>query len=514
MRPNTRALTRALSALAISAGLAMTSPSSAVAGVVIENNFPSGSGNLTINLYANNIDTVKCTGSALSGTVSNPATANATLTSWTWTGCSASYEGQSLGLAAVAVQGALPSVTALGTNVVKLGAFTIRAQFTIGGTTCSADISVSSWNYSYYPGPPTNDISVLAVPHIYAYPGAFPPPNCPMHGIGDLKVNLSFPSSQFKLTTVADPPPPPPPPTCDPLSKSRIKMGDMNGDGKADIFVFTDPADGVSAARVWRSNGTSFTPLGQVNTGFGLAYQDRLADWDGDGDDDVFQFTEYGRVDGWRSNATSYTQLSQVGSGFPHPCETKIADMNGDSKDDIFRFVNDGNGYVWQSTGTPTSYSYKGLIGTGFGLGNQVLAGDMDGDGDDDLFQFTEDGRGYYWRSNGTSYTSMGQFGTGFGSPSQIRIGDRDGDGDDDLFQFTEDGRGYWWRSNGTSYTSMGIFTSGFGASREVRIADINGDAKADILEFADDGNGYAWLGTGTGFTALNNPIGTGFGTA
>ncbi len=308
------------------------------------------------------------------------------------------------------------------------------------------------------------------------------------------------------------PPPPPPPPICDPLSQSRIKIGDMNGDSRADIFRFTDPADSIGEAKVWRSEGTSYTPLGQVNTGFGVAFEDRLADWDGDGDDDVFQFTTYGRVDGWRSNSTSYTQLSQVGSEFAHPCETKIGDMNGDGKDDIFRFANSGNGYAWISNGTPTNYTYKGQIGTGFGFSNEVRVGDYDGDGDDDLFRFTNEGNGYLWRSNGTNYTSLGLFATGFGNPAQVRVGDKDGDGDDDLYQFTDEGNGYYWRSNGDgSYTYFSKVTSGFGLSRQIRIADINGDAKSDILWFKDDGTGYARFGDGSNWLPLE-PIGSGFG--
>jgi hypothetical protein len=300
------------------------------------------------------------------------------------------------------------------------------------------------------------------------------------------------------------------PPTCDPLSKSRIKIADMNGDGKADIFTFTDPPDSVGAAKVWRSEGSSYTALGQVNTGFGMAYQDRTADWDGDGDDDVFQFTENGRADGWRSNGTSYTQLSQIGNEFSLPCETRIADMNGDSRDDILRFASDGNGYAWLSTGTPTGYTYKGLVGTGFGSGYQVRSGDYDGDGDDDLFQFTDVGNGYLWRADGTTYTQLGFFASGFGSAAQVRISDRDADGDDDLFRFSDEGNGYYWRSNGNgTFTSLGQFTSGFGPSKRVRIADINGDSKADILWFLEEGNGYAWLGEG--WTSLGK-IGSGFG--
>jgi len=305
------------------------------------------------------------------------------------------------------------------------------------------------------------------------------------------------------------------PPTCDPLSKSRIKIADMNGDSKADIFRFTDPADEVGEGRVWISEGKSYTPETgkQAGTGFGIAYEDRTGDWDGDGDDDIFQFTESGRVDGWLSEGTKYKQLSQIGTGFAHPCQTRLGDMNGDGKDDIFRFTNQGNGYAWLSTGDPKKYEYKGLVGTGFGHSDEVRVGDMDGDGDADLFQFTSEGNGYAWRSNKSSYTYLGLFATGFGNAAQVRVGDRDADGDDDLYQFTDEGKGYFWESKAGIYTYLGNFTSGFGLSRQVRIADINGDKKSDILWFKiENGNGYAWLGDGKGGFESLGQIGTGFG--
>lgn len=482
-------------------------PSLAGASLVIKNDF-TGAGALKITLEQEGIkDSVDCTGSTLKGTVSNPADAKAKLSSWTMTGCTASSGGESFGSATVTVLYSLPAVEALSTNSVKVGPLTVRAEYKVHGSTCRPEVIMGNYNYNYTNGSLTNQLSAK-VPHIFGIPEGFPPPECLDNGIGYFEPSFSFTNPQFEVEEVKAP-------VCDSLSVSRIKIGDMNGDGKADIFRFTEVADGIGEAQVWRSEGRSFTPLGRVNTGFGLAYEDRLADWDGDGDDDVFQFTETGRVDGWRSNGTSYTQLSQVGSGFANPCETRIGDINGDGKDDILRFSNEGNGYAWTSNGTPNNYTYKGLIATGFGHSNEVKVGDFNGDGYDDLFQFTNEGNGYLWRNNGgTSFTYLGKFASGFGGPNEVRIGDMNGDGRDDLFRFSEEGNGYYWLSNGDgTFTYMGNFTSGFGPSRQVRIADINGDSKADILWFRiENGNGYAWLGNGKGGFESLGQIGTGFG--
>jgi hypothetical protein len=300
-------------------------------------------------------------------------------------------------------------------------------------------------------------------------------------------------------------------PICTAFERSRLKTGDMNGDGRADIYRFTDPGDRIGAGYVWRSNGTSFTSLGQVNTGFGIAYQDRIADLDGDGDDDVLQFSDDGRVDGWRSNRTSYTQLSQITRNHGSSCESRIADINGDGRDDVLSFTNDGYGYGFLSGGA--GYEFLGIIGTGFGSAYQDRVADIDGDGDDDILQILDNGNAYAWLADSTHirYAGGALIATGLGSSNEVRVGDRDGDGDADLYRFSDAGNGYYWRSNRSSYTYVGQFTSGFGPSRQVRIADINGDRKADILEFSDEGAGYAWLGDGTGYGSIIY-IGTGFG--
>lgn len=293
---------------------------------------------------------------------------------------------------------------------------------------------------------------------------------------------------------------------CDPLFESPVKIGDMTGDLKADVFQL--PGEGNGWA--WESKGTSYTGLGKIGSGFGSTYQDRVGDIDGDGDDDLLQMTDNGDLYAWESKGASYTGLGQISTGFGSACDTRLADINGDSRDDILRFTNDGYGYGWLDK-AGGGYESVGQIGTGFGSTYQDRVGDMDGDGDDDLFQITDEGNAYAWHSNGSSYTGKGLVATGLGSASQVRIGDRDGDGDDDLFQFTDSGEGYVWRSNGTSYTALGKIGTGFGLTRQVRVADIDGDLDADILKFADDGNGYAWTFNGSTYASIGK-VGSGFG--
>jgi hypothetical protein len=495
-------------------------PSQAYGAITIQGNFNASDGQLNFYLNSDPFASyrVECWLPTVQGNVTVPPNDKATIQTWksnNGSDCDVFHNGQHIAWATVQISPV--TITATSPSTIRIPALDVDISHPSSfGSSYICKVHGdhnNAFDTTYDPYTASHNMwSFQTIPGSASYQRVNPSALCPTIGVFPyIDTYMRFPDPQFAVSATPSPPPPPPAATCDPLTKSRIKIADMNGDAKADIFQFTDPPNSVGALNVWRSNGSTFTSLGQVNTGFGIAYQDRTADWDGDGDDDVFQFTDTGRVDGWRSNATTYTQLSQVMTGFAPPCEIRIGDMNGDSKDDIFRFTNAGNGYAWLSTGTPSGYTSNGLIGTGFGKSHQVRVVDMDGDGDDDLFQFEPDGNAYAWRSNGTTYTYLGLFATGFGNDAQVRVGDRDGDGDEDLFQFTEDGKGYYWRSNGTGYTQLGQFTSGFGPSRQIRIADINADAKADILWFRDDGTAYAWHGTGTGFTSLGQ-IGTGFG--
>jgi FG-GAP-like repeat len=306
-----------------------------------------------------------------------------------------------------------------------------------------------------------------------------------------------------------------PPAVCDYNFSSSIKVGNINSDGKTDIYQFS--SQGLHG---WHSAGSSYTGLGKIGSGFGSAYQDRIVDIDGDGDDDAFQVLDDGRVYAWLSNGASYTGVGLVGSqiSLGGACRIGIVDMNGDGKDDIMRFSGSGAGYVWLSNGSAGTYTYIGQKGNGYGLPVEMRSGDFDGDGDDDLIRFLDNGNAYGWRSSGTGFIALGTIGSGFGNSYQVQIGDRDNDGDEDIFRFTDNGAGFAWESNGsptaTWYTPLGSIGAGFGLSRQMKLADINADGRVDILKFADNGVGYGWKATGSSPVTYQylDQIGSGFG--
>jgi hypothetical protein len=293
---------------------------------------------------------------------------------------------------------------------------------------------------------------------------------------------------------------------CDALFESSVKLGDMTGDGKVDVFQF--PGSGGKGYG-WESKGTSYSSLGEVASGTGSPYQVRIADFDGDGDDDLLQVLDDGRIHAWESKGTSYTGLGEISSGLGSACDTRVADINGDAKDDLLRFTNDGYAYGWLAN--KGKYESIGQVGTGFGSTYQDRTGDMNGDGDDDLFQILDNGKVYKWDSNGSSYSGGAELFSGVGNAYQVRFADTEGDGDDDIFRFTDTGVASLWKSKGSAYESIGTIATGLGVTRQMRVADIDGDGDADILKFADDGNGYAWKFNGSTYESIGK-VGSGFG--
>ncbi len=180
-------------------------------------------------------------------------------------------------------------------------------------------------------------------------------------------------------------------------------LGDVNGDGKADIVGFGN--DGVYLSL---STGTSFQPSAftipnyGMNTGIWTAEQPRLlGDVNGDGKADIVGF----------ANDGVYLSLS-TGTSFQAPELTiqsytlntggwttannprLLGDVNGDKKADIVGFANNG---VYLSLSTGTTFQAPLLTIPSYGTAadnwtsNQPrLVGDLNADGKADIVGFAE----------------------------------------------------------------------------------------------------------------------------
>ncbi|MCU1574717.1 MAG: hypothetical protein JWO93_2799 [Micrococcaceae bacterium] len=299
-------------------------------------------------------------------------------------------------------------------------------------------------------------------------------------------------------------------------------LGDVNGDGRADIVGFGNAGTYISLGTA----AGSFTPaqfFGQFgyNQGWRVdQYPRQLADVNGDGRADIVGygysgtyialgtpwgnftpaqfFGQFGYVDGWRVDL--------------HP--RQLADVNGDGRADIV-----GNGYAgtYISLGTPsgnfTPAQFFGQFGYVDGwrvdLHPRQLA-DVNGDGRADLVGYGYAGT---YVSLGTPWGSFtpaqffGQFGYNQGwrvDQYPRQLADVNGDGRADIVGYGYSGTYIalgtpWGNFAPAQFFGQFGYVDGWRVDLHPRLlGDVNGDGRADIVGFGYAGT-YISLGTAWG---------------
>ncbi|MFN8075712.1 MAG: trypsin-like serine protease [Kineosporiaceae bacterium] len=299
------------------------------------------------------------------------------------------------------------------------------------------------------------------------------------------------------------------------------RSGDVNGDGKDDLAVFTRG----SAADVFvaKSTGTSFS-------GTGVKWHDWFAagnelplmgDFNGDGRSDVATFTRGSSADvyvalstGSAFTGTSVKWHDWFAAGAEIPA---VGDFNGDGRDDIATFTRGGTGDVYVALSTGSSF-----VGTSvkwhdsFAYGAEIpQVGDFNGDGKDDLAVFTRGGAGdvYVALSTGSSFVGTAvKWHDSFTYGSEFpAIGDFNGDRKDDIAVFTRGGAGdvYVALSNGSSFVGTAVkWHDTFDFGDEIPgVGDFNGDGRDDISVFTRGGTGDVYVATSTGSSFVGTAV-------
>ena len=289
-----------------------------------------------------------------------------------------------------------------------------------------------------------------------------------------------------------------------------VAMGDLDGDGKADLVVANSNSYTVSVYRNTSSSGSiglgSFAAKVDFATGtFPISVA--LGDLDGDGKPDlaVLNSGSY-TVSVYRNTATSG---SIVPGSFAaevdfltgaNPRSVALGDLDGDGKPDL-AVANSGSNTVSVLRNTATS----GSISTGsfaakvnFTTGttpNSVAIGDLDGDGKPDLAvaSVVSNTVSVYHNTATSGSISTGSFAakvdfTTGDTPISVALGDLDGDGKPDL-AVANSGSNTVSVARNTA-TSGSIVPGSFAAKVDfttgsyplsVALGDLDGDGKPDL---------------------------------
>jgi hypothetical protein len=219
-----------------------------------------------------------------------------------------------------------------------------------------------------------------------------------------------------------------------------LVIGDVNGDGKPDLvfsnYKSNDMQDGTVNVLLGNGDGT-FQVAKTFAVGYGTVSID-VADMNADGNPDLVVVNTYGSVGVLLGNGDGTFQSQKNVNTLEYPSSLAVADFNGDGKPDLA---------VTTLNSIPPNHSYVGvLMGNGDGTfgaqsiftggtgGDSVAAVDVNGDGKPDLVVTNEYSNNVSVLLGDGNGLFQGQktFAVGSG-PYSLAVADVNGDGSPDL---------------------------------------------------------------------------------
>ena len=306
-----------------------------------------------------------------------------------------------------------------------------------------------------------------------------------------------------------------------------MDLGDLSGDGKADVLSVENQGNGKFRFMLGTSNGAGIASWSQVMGEMSGPYFLNLGDFSGDGKADIVSVESEGngkyRYMLGKSNGTGVASWGSVMSGMGLPVRSDLGDLTGDGKADIVSVETEATG----------SYNYRLGISSGAGVSNwnQIVSwmrtpratavGDVGGDGKADIVSVESEGNGKYRFKFGFSGASgivsnWKSVMSGMGLPNAFAVHDFSGDGKADIVAVEPEGNGKYrymlGKSNGTGVASWNSILSGMSLPTRMDLGDFNGDGKADIVAFEPDGSGkyriMRGLSNGSGISSWGQVLG------
>ncbi len=231
-----------------------------------------------------------------------------------------------------------------------------------------------------------------------------------------------------------------------------VQLGDFNGDGKTDIYMY-NPNTGDHI--VWLNSGEGSFPSAYAWQSGGrpeTKYTVQLGDFNGDGKADIYLFAFYVTTPYETRNTDHIVWINNGDGKFPasynwrganyipgdtcvappyclsiraNATRVQVADFNGDGISDIFlyNYIANANA-VWLNSGNgtfPASFNWSSSSGYGTGGTNFPLLSEFDGNGKTDiLVSNTSTGTHNVWLNEGLYPDLLSSIDNGIGGSTTI----------------------------------------------------------------------------------------------